>query len=150
MANDEIVRGMVELYVPSTRHISGIRVRLKAVQTIAILDPASGLTPVTWEDSTVLEKVVEIGIQSDKEKSHHNHHHHLLSFNNRSASVGPGLLPGSSSHAQQRGRSAARQNVQVDPAPLLACDRAVLEEVSRLPWLVLFHEVAKSLLAWAE
>lgn len=106
MANDEIVRGLVELYVPSTRHISGIRVRLKAVQTIAILDPASGLTPISWEDSTVLEKVVEIGIQSDKDKHHHNPHHHLLSFNNRSASAGPALHTGPSS-AQQRGRSSA-------------------------------------------
>ncbi|SPO20138.1 uncharacterized protein UTRI_00534_B [Ustilago trichophora] len=106
MANDEIVRGLVEVYVPSTRHISGIRVRLKAVQTIAILDPSSGLTPISWEDSTVLEKVVEIGIQSDKDKHHHNHHH-LLSFNNRSASAGPALHIGSSSHAQQRGRSSA-------------------------------------------
>lgn len=106
MANDEIVRGLVELYVPSTRHISGIRVRLKAVQTIAILDPASGLSPIGWEDSTVLEKVVEIGIQSDKEKHHHNHHH-LLSFHHRSASAGPAHHAGSSSHAQQRGRSSA-------------------------------------------
>ncbi|KAI3482726.1 hypothetical protein L1887_54481 [Cichorium endivia] len=106
MANDEIVRGLVELYVPSTRHISGIRVRLKAVQTIAILDPSAGLTPISWEDSTVLEKVVEIGIQSDK---HHNHnHHHLLSFNHRSASAGPSHQVGSPSHAQQqRGRSSA-------------------------------------------
>ncbi|SNX81789.1 uncharacterized protein MEPE_00494 [Melanopsichium pennsylvanicum] len=108
MANDEIVRGLVELYVPSTRHISGIRVRLKAVQTIAVLDPSSGLTPVSWEDSTVLERVVEIGIQSDKEKHHNHHHHHhnhLLSFNHRSASAGPALHVGSSSHTQQRGRS---------------------------------------------
>ena len=100
---------MVELYVPSTRHISGIRVRLKAVQTIAILDPASGLTPVSWEDSTVLEKVVEIGIQSDKDKHHqHHHHHHLLpSLHHRSASAGPSQHNASSSHTQPRGRSSA-------------------------------------------
>lgn len=106
MANDEVVRGLVELYVPSTRHISGIRVRLKAVQTIAILDPASGLTPISWEDSTVLEKVVEIGIQSDKDKHRHGLHH-LSSFNSRSASVGPGLQVGSAANGQSRGRSAA-------------------------------------------
>ncbi|TKY90695.1 hypothetical protein EX895_000693 [Sporisorium graminicola] len=108
MANDEIVRGLVELYVPSTRHISGIRVRLKAVQTIAILDPASGLTPISWEDSTVLEKVVEIGIHSDKGSHHAPSHHHLLpSFHSRSASVGPALHTSSSSHTQPRGRSSA-------------------------------------------
>ncbi|SJX60512.1 uncharacterized protein SRS1_10142 [Sporisorium reilianum f. sp. reilianum] len=108
MANDEIVRGLVELYVPSTRHISGIRVRLKAVQTIAILDPASGLTPISWEDATVLEKVVEIGIQSDKDKYALPPHHHLLpSFHSRSASVGPAFHTGSSSHSQLRGRSSA-------------------------------------------
>lgn len=107
MANDEVVRGLVELYVPSTRHISGIRVRLKAVQTIAILDPASGLTPISWEDSTVLEKVVEIGIQSDKDKHHHNHHQQRLSFNHRSASAGPALHAASSSHSLPRGRSSA-------------------------------------------
>ncbi|KAJ1030216.1 hypothetical protein NDA16_001127 [Ustilago loliicola] len=112
MANDEIVRGLVELYVPSTRHISGIRVRLKAVQTIAILDPASGLTPISWEDSTVFEKHVEIGIQSDKEKHHHNHHHHLLSFNHRSASAAPAYHGGSSSHSQSRGRSSATPDRQ--------------------------------------
>uniref|UniRef100_V5EHK6 Cyclin binding protein n=1 Tax=Kalmanozyma brasiliensis (strain GHG001) TaxID=1365824 RepID=V5EHK6_KALBG len=107
MANDEVVRGLVELYVPSTRHISGIRVRLKAVQTIAILDPASGLTPVSWEDSTVLEKVVEIGIQSDKEKHLIHHHQQRLAFNNRSASVGPVPYGASSSQPLPRGRSAA-------------------------------------------
>ncbi|KAJ9476690.1 Cyclin binding protein [Pseudozyma hubeiensis] len=107
MANDEIVRGLVELYVPSNRHISGIRVRLKAVQTIALLDPASGLTPISWEDSTVLEKVVEIGIQSDKEKNLANYHHSRLSFNNRSSSAGPALHTAPSSHTQPRGRSSA-------------------------------------------
>lgn len=108
MANDEIVRGLVELYVPTTRHISGIRVRLKAVQTIAILDPASGLTPISWEDSTVLEKVVEIGIHSGKDKHHPPSHHHLLpSFQSRSASVGPAFHNGSSSHSVSRGRSSA-------------------------------------------
>ncbi|CCF54214.1 hypothetical protein NDA11_006277 [Ustilago hordei] len=111
MANDEIIRGLVELYVPSTRHISGIRVRLKAVQTIAILDPASGLTPISWEDSTVFEKHVEIGIQSDKEKHHHNHHH-LLSFNHRSASAGPAHNGASSSYSQARGRSSAAPDHQ--------------------------------------
>lgn len=110
MANDEIVRGLVEVYVPSTRHISGIRVRLKAVQTIAILDPSAGLTPISWEDSTVLEKVVEIGIQSDKEKHLANHHHSRLSFNHRSASAGPALHPPSSSHLPPRGRSSATQD----------------------------------------
>ncbi|PWN53084.1 hypothetical protein IE53DRAFT_366646 [Violaceomyces palustris] len=61
-ANDEIVRGLVELYVPTHRHIAGIRVRLRAIQTIAILDPTLGPTPMSWEDSIVMEKVVEIGI----------------------------------------------------------------------------------------
>ncbi|PWZ02555.1 hypothetical protein BCV70DRAFT_155607 [Testicularia cyperi] len=108
MANDEIVRGLVELYVPSTRHIAGIRVRMKAVQTIAILDPASGLTPISWEDSTIIDKVVEIGIQHHDKDKHAPHG--MLNFGSRSVSLGPAShspAPTSASAQAQRGRSTA-------------------------------------------
>ena len=61
-ANDELIRGLVELWVPSDRHIGGIKVKLKGIQTIAILDSATGTTPISWEETTVLEKTLEIGL----------------------------------------------------------------------------------------
>ncbi|EPQ26220.1 uncharacterized protein PFL1_06934 [Pseudozyma flocculosa PF-1] len=114
-ANDELVRGMVELYVPSNRHIAGIRVRLKAVQTVAILDASTGLTPISWEDSTVLERVVEIGIPHHDKDKHHSHKHghanaHPPSSSShhghgqRSLSIGPAA---SAAATEERGRSSA-------------------------------------------
>ncbi len=59
--NDELIRGLVELWVPSDRHIAGIKVKLRAMQTIAVLDSATLSTPVTWEDSVVLQRTLYIG-----------------------------------------------------------------------------------------
>lgn len=58
----------MELYVPHDRHIEGIRVKLRAVQSVAILPDQqdmmafSGATPISWEDSVLMEKIVEIGV----------------------------------------------------------------------------------------
>lgn len=60
---DSLVRGLVELYVPSARHISGIKVKLRAIQTVAILDANTGVIPVSWEDEVLMEKQVYIGMQ---------------------------------------------------------------------------------------
>lgn len=69
---DSLVRGLVELYVPSPRHISGIKVKLRAIQTVAILDANTGVIPVSWEDEVLMEKEVFIGMQpkvkKDKER----------------------------------------------------------------------------------
>ena len=67
-ANDELVRGLVELWVPADKHIGGIRVKLKGVQTIGIVDSATSTTPISWEDSVVLEKSLEIGVPAKKSK----------------------------------------------------------------------------------
>ncbi|CAO1623811.1 unnamed protein product [Sympodiomycopsis kandeliae] len=69
---DSLVRGLVELYTPSPRHISGIKVKLRAIQTVAILDANTGVIPVSWEDQVLMEKEVYIGMQpkgkKDKER----------------------------------------------------------------------------------
>lgn len=99
-ATDEVARGLVELHVPHDRRIGGIRVKLRAVQSVAILPDQrdmvnfAGATPVGWEDTILMEKVVEIGLPP--EKSH--------------ATV-PGDDSISSSAADRRGRSRqARSN----------------------------------------
>lgn len=67
-----MVRGLVELYVPQDRHIEGIRVKLRAVQSVAILPDQrdmitfAGATPIAWEDTVLMEKVVEIGLPASK------------------------------------------------------------------------------------
>ncbi|KDN52448.1 hypothetical protein K437DRAFT_266634 [Tilletiaria anomala UBC 951] len=67
-SQDELVRGLVELWVPSERHIGGIKVKLKGVQTIGILDSATSSMLITWEDTVVLEKTLEIGVAQKKGK----------------------------------------------------------------------------------
>jgi hypothetical protein len=68
---DEVVRGLVELSVPHARHIAGIRVRLRGVQTIGLLpdardagNPLIGFQPIAWEDTVFMEKVVDIGFSA--------------------------------------------------------------------------------------
>lgn len=64
-----MVRGLVELYVPHARHISGIRVKLRGMQSISIIPEARDLSgshvapmPIAWEDNVFMEKVVDIGL----------------------------------------------------------------------------------------
>lgn len=59
---DSLVRGLVELYVPSKRHIAGIKVKLRALQTVPILDANSGMIPISWEDEVLMEKELRIGL----------------------------------------------------------------------------------------
>ncbi|KAI3627928.1 hypothetical protein CBS14141_001929 [Malassezia furfur] len=52
MSNDEL----------SARHIDGIRVQLKVTQSIAVLDSSFNYVPTTWENSTLMERTLEIGV----------------------------------------------------------------------------------------
>ncbi|CAD6906832.1 unnamed protein product, partial [Tilletia controversa] len=54
--NDVLIRGLIELYVPSDRRITAIKLKLRAVQTVAVLDPVTGTQPVNWEETVLLEK----------------------------------------------------------------------------------------------
>ncbi|KAL9935600.1 hypothetical protein V8E36_005177 [Tilletia maclaganii] len=54
--NDVLVRGLIELYVPSDRRITALKVKLRAVQTVAVLDPLTATQPVNWEETILLEK----------------------------------------------------------------------------------------------
>ncbi|WFD06820.1 hypothetical protein MVES1_002174 [Malassezia vespertilionis] len=62
LSNDELVRGLIHIYVPSSRHIDGIRVQMRATQSLALLDPALNYSFTSFENSTILEKTLEIGI----------------------------------------------------------------------------------------
>ncbi|WFC98480.1 hypothetical protein MYAM1_001208 [Malassezia yamatoensis] len=62
LSNDELVRGIVHLYVPTARHIDGIRVQLRVTQSLAILDSSFSYVPTNWENSTLMERVLEIGV----------------------------------------------------------------------------------------
>ena len=46
----------------SARHIDGIRVQLKVTQSIAVLDSSFNYVPTTWENSTLMERTLEIGV----------------------------------------------------------------------------------------
>lgn len=96
--SDEVVRGLVELNVPSERRIEGIRVKLRAVQSVAVLPDQrdmisfAGATPVSWEDSVIMEKVVEIGLPGNRSR-----------LNN-------GDAVGGASQGERRGRSRATRS----------------------------------------
>ncbi|WFD36001.1 hypothetical protein MCUN1_002872 [Malassezia cuniculi] len=62
LANDELVRGIVQVYVPSHRQVDGIRVTMRGTQSIAILDSTFNYSPNSFENTTFMEKVVEIGV----------------------------------------------------------------------------------------
>ena len=62
LSNDELVRGIIHLYVPSPRRIDGIRVTMRATSTLAVLDTAYNYSPSSWEDTTLMERVLEIGV----------------------------------------------------------------------------------------
>lgn len=60
--DDELVRGLIELHVPSDRHIGGIRVRLRASEMIGILDQQTNTVPVNWDERIIMDKTLEIGV----------------------------------------------------------------------------------------
>lgn len=62
LSNDELVRGIVHVYVPSPRQIDGIRVTLRGTESIAVLDPSFNYVPASFENTTFMEKVLEIGV----------------------------------------------------------------------------------------
>lgn len=56
--NDEVVRGVLEVNVPSDRTVDAIRVRMRADQVVSILDSAALTVPVSWEQSIVYERTL--------------------------------------------------------------------------------------------
>lgn len=62
VGDDELIRGLIELHVPSDRHIGGIRVRLRASETVGILDSPPTLVPIGWDERTIMERTLEIGV----------------------------------------------------------------------------------------
>ncbi|WFD31311.1 hypothetical protein MSPP1_002345 [Malassezia sp. CBS 17886] len=62
LSNDELVRGIIHLFVPSARHIDGIRVQMRTTQSLAVLDAAFNYVPSTWESATIMKKTLEIGV----------------------------------------------------------------------------------------
>lgn len=54
----ELVRGVVEVSVPSDRFVSQIRVRLRADQVVSILDLAAVTVPVSWEQTAVFDRTL--------------------------------------------------------------------------------------------
>lgn len=62
LSNDELVRGVIHLHVPSARHIDGLRVHLRATMSLAHFDAGFHNLPTSWESNTFLERVLEIGV----------------------------------------------------------------------------------------
>ncbi|AXA48988.1 uncharacterized protein MRET_1277 [Malassezia restricta] len=60
LSNDELVRGIIHLYAPSSRHIDGLRVHLRATMSLAHLDTAQNQSPSSWETSTFMDRILEI------------------------------------------------------------------------------------------
>ncbi|WFD20679.1 hypothetical protein MCAP1_002930 [Malassezia caprae] len=91
LSNDELVRGIIHLNVPSERHIDGIRVHLRATISQAILETTQyNHTPSSYENSTFMERVLEIGVPLRLSKlQHHRSSSHSMS-RPRSPSVTPG------------------------------------------------------------
>jgi len=91
LSNDELVRGIIHLHVPSERHIDGIRVHLRATISQAILETTQyNHTPSSYENSTFMERVLEIGVPLRLSKlQHHRSSSHSMP-RSRSPSVTPG------------------------------------------------------------
>lgn len=90
LSNDELVRGIIHLHAPSPRHIDGIRVHLRATMSLAHLDTAYNQSPSSWENSTFMERILEIGVPARLSK--------LNTRRSNSASVSrprsPSIIPG--------------------------------------------------------
>lgn len=59
--DDELVRGLIELHVPTDRHIGGICIRLRASETVGIMEPTMPI-PVAWDERLLMEKTLDIGV----------------------------------------------------------------------------------------
>lgn len=57
--HDQTLRGVIEIKSPTERVITGLKVTLQAIQTLAIPDPKEQ-GGVRWEEKTVVDKSVEI------------------------------------------------------------------------------------------
>lgn len=93
---DAMVRGLLEIYCPSSRKIGGIRIKLKGLQTVAIVDTATSTTPISWEETVFLEKELEIGLGPDGQR---------------------GRSSRNASRANSRANSPARMGMSVDARP---------------------------------
>ncbi|WFD28335.1 hypothetical protein MNAN1_003344 [Malassezia nana] len=91
LSNDELVRGIIHLNVPSERQIDGIRVHLRATISQALLETTQyNHTPSSYENSTFMERVLEIGVPMRLSKlQRHRSSSHSVS-RPRSPSVTPG------------------------------------------------------------
>lgn len=67
-SEDELIRGLVELRVPSDRSIGGIRVRLLGSEMIAIVDPTTS-TPIDWDERIILDKTLQIGVSPARSRT---------------------------------------------------------------------------------
>lgn len=91
LSNDELVRGIIHLHVPSERQIDGIRVHLRATISQAILETTQyNHTPSSYENATFMERVLEIGVpmRLSKLQQHRSSSHSVP--RPRSPSVTPG------------------------------------------------------------
>lgn len=109
LSNDELVRGIVHLFVPvcrpanqSARHIDGIRVQLRVTQTLAVLDAAFNYVPSTWENSTLMERTLEIGVPMRLSKL--NPHRDASASLSRAPSPNHPTYGGGGRHSESRGR----------------------------------------------
>lgn len=90
LSNDELVRGIIHLHVPSQRHIDGIRVHLRATMSLAHLDTAYNQSPSSWESSTFMERILEICVPPRLSKLHAPR----SSFTSVSRPRSPSIVPG--------------------------------------------------------
>lgn len=92
-SEDELVRGLVEVRVPSDRHIGGLKVRLKGMEMVGILDTSSHI-PVGFDERVIMDKTLDIGIRRCQHKPHsHGVHGRSSRAPSRSTSRAPSRAP---------------------------------------------------------
>ncbi|CAD6931370.1 unnamed protein product, partial [Tilletia caries] len=119
--NDVLIRGLIELYVPSDRRITAIKLKLRAVQTVAVLDPVTGTQPVNWEETVLLEKRLVIpdntllppSRPSSPSRQHQHQHQHQQEHASSAASTSLTLL------GSLRNRSLSRNPARTTSRPRL-------------------------------
>lgn len=64
-SDDPLIRGVLEIHSPSDRSIGGIEIKLKAFQSVALMDSGR---PTGTEETVVFEKSINLGLGiSDRE-----------------------------------------------------------------------------------
>ena len=99
LSNDELVRGIIHLHVPSERQIDGIRVHLRATISQAILETTQyNHTPSSYENATFMERVLEIGVPMRLSKLQHHRSNSMPRPRSPSVTPGGGARHGDSSN----------------------------------------------------